>query len=373
MGPSGMTPRRASGMDHNVDKLNHTGSPGESRHHGYRWLTVLLAVLPTLGATCIQREWEGGDELVPRELPLATRFIHPQASRETQDSNGLQFIVGARTVVASMAQGTDLWITRGGTRTEWEPPRFLGVVPSCYGRSTTRQDPTHKTVESTCRLGAVSMPDDSHVLVELMLGGTWTQTLRVPLGPAFADRDNDGWNDALEMLLGTNPVQADTDGDGEPDPEDGNPLVAPAPDPFSQKELDRLKIMRTVVAELPLCRKGRPLIIMGPADLQHSFPNPRCQLIYYPLEHPLAAARSVLLPINGTLPTGDAVLRKMAVAGGIPRFRVSLDSMDPKVAMASYVAVAGTVRKRLLKVEDRWEIESTETIQANVPPEWSTP
>lgn len=40
------------------------------------------------------------------------------------------------------------------------------------------------------------------------------------------DTDSDGWTDLVEKRLGTNPKQADTDGDGLKDSEDANPLAA---------------------------------------------------------------------------------------------------------------------------------------------------
>ena len=46
------------------------------------------------------------------------------------------------------------------------------------------------------------------------------------------DSDGDGWDDEHERRAGTNPYNADTDGDGIRDPEDPNPLVASTPTPM---------------------------------------------------------------------------------------------------------------------------------------------
>jgi len=39
------------------------------------------------------------------------------------------------------------------------------------------------------------------------------------------DSDSDGWSDGKEKMMGTNPFNRDTDGDGIADPADPNPLV----------------------------------------------------------------------------------------------------------------------------------------------------
>jgi outer membrane protein assembly factor BamB len=46
-----------------------------------------------------------------------------------------------------------------------------------------------------------------------------------PCPPSGADRDHDGWSDALEAELGTAPDRADSDGDGVPDASDPCPLL----------------------------------------------------------------------------------------------------------------------------------------------------
>lgn len=58
-----------------------------------------------------------------------------------------------------------------------------------------------------------------------MKGNDW---LALTTGNSLAaDSDGDGWTDALETRLGTDPRAADTDGDGLKDSEDKNPLAAP--------------------------------------------------------------------------------------------------------------------------------------------------
>lgn len=55
-------------------------------------------------------------------------------------------------------------------------------------------------------------------------------TLQVGGGeaPAGADSDGDGWSDAKEREMGTNPYSVDSDSDGLKDPEDPNPTVPEA-------------------------------------------------------------------------------------------------------------------------------------------------
>jgi hypothetical protein len=48
-------------------------------------------------------------------------------------------------------------------------------------------------------------------------------------GALGTDSDHDGLPDAVEKTLGTNPHAADTDGDGQPDKTDPDPLYAPDP------------------------------------------------------------------------------------------------------------------------------------------------
>lgn len=55
--------------------------------------------------------------------------------------------------------------------------------------------------------------------------------LVLPSPQSPVDSDGDGWSDAQEKLMGTDPKNVDTDGEGIWDPKDPNPLIAEAPIP----------------------------------------------------------------------------------------------------------------------------------------------
>ena len=78
------------------------------------------------------------------------------------------------------------------------------------------------------------------------------------LTPAtISDSDGDGWDDEHERRAGTNPYNADTDGDGICDPEDPNPLVASRATPMVPGFEVIFAIVSMLIAVACLQRKKR--------------------------------------------------------------------------------------------------------------------
>jgi len=311
---------------------------------------VVLLALPTLGAHCLQGEYERNPDAVPRAMPLATRFVADGVDRELIAPNGTVYQLEARTAVAANAQSADLWMLRNRSA-QFEGPAFLGAVPSCLGRPLTR--PGTGDAVSACYLAAARLRPDGQISIKMYLGGGWATTLDLALAPAFTDSDGDGANDALEALLGTNPRNADTDGDGDADPEDSNPLVAPAPQPLNPGQLDIWKLTRLAVEDLLSCKKGKPYFVIGPAAGRQSFPSRPCRVLYLDEGTPAAATRALLLPSQGRAATGEAALRETALTGGIPRARITVDAVGAREATVTLQLHGGRVVKTLERVVNK--------------------
>lgn len=99
----------------------------------------------------------------------------------------------------------DLWLTKAGWRGRWSDPILLDV-PGLQWRETR---------------GRIELAMDDGQFV-LRVGD---RLVRLDVERLVRDTDGDGVRDLLESRLRTDPAEPDTDGDGAPDGNDGNPLT----------------------------------------------------------------------------------------------------------------------------------------------------
>ncbi len=83
------------------------------------------------------------------------------------------------------------------------------------------------------------------------------QTLEIVVGDVERDSDKDGWTDIEESVLGLDPRNPDTDGDGIPDGADVCPNYAPAPGDAADESVQI--IQKAVLATFGLTRSMEPL------------------------------------------------------------------------------------------------------------------
>jgi len=93
-------------------------------------------------------------------------------------------------------------------------------------------------------------------LVDRKTGQTFLKTTLQEVG---ADADTDGLTDLTEMRLGTDPARADTDGDGQADATDANPLCRHS-DRWSATDLIHQAVFTRVASGVP---GHRPLLVYG--------------------------------------------------------------------------------------------------------------
>src|SRR5262249_20262867 len=132
-----------------------------------------------------------------RPSPTGTRYDYPGAAwllATRKDSAGVRWGLVASGILGSRG---DLWIVRHDGR-HWTPPLFTGVT---YAKGFFYpHDP----------------PRFYGLTEHEMLGGGWFQKF-VGNRDLARDGDGDGWTDLVEQRLGTDPLKADSDGDGIPD------------------------------------------------------------------------------------------------------------------------------------------------------------
>jgi outer membrane protein assembly factor BamB len=154
------------------------------------------------------REWSTNEaQYIQSEKDLAKR-----AQLESDDGKGGRWL---RFFDSQLGQPADLWIAKWDGK-QWNPTAFTGV--NLYPPSLLLSR------------GEQVMGQDSR---EFLTSG-W-MALVSTFDELLKDSDHDGLTDLIENRIGTDPLKADTDGDGIGDAEDRNPLCARVPTTEDEK------------------------------------------------------------------------------------------------------------------------------------------
>jgi hypothetical protein len=210
------------------------------------------------------------------------------------------------------------------------------------------------------------------------------QDVALNLDDVVADPDRDGWSTALENVLGTRPDQADSDGDGVPDPKDDNPLVAPpvavpapsAPPALKGGAAQKVTLFKATVAsavaaallDVPGCVKGKPFFVVGPPEVRQSFKGLGCQVFWLDAGSPGAADAMLLMPQKGAPPRGMHILPEAARRGGINRVVVE-GTLRGITAVVKVHMLAGVSTRTLQWNGRTWdELERHTEVATDKPP-----
>ncbi len=283
-------------------------------------------------------------------------YIPDGLERVVIDEQRVRWGVEEKRSFAQVGDSVDLWIRRGDPGSPLGEPVFTGLVPSCYGRARWVTNQQSGQREGACYLRRFTVMDGA-LLFQLRLGGDWVTAMSVPLSEVYSDDDGDGWSNATERLFGTQIAAADSDGDGQPDPSDPNPLVADfqAIDPSADLEG---ALVQAALAQTKACQPGKPLFVSGPDRLRRAFAGLSCTVLW---RAPNALNTLERSATSGALDTqaqnsrtDKATVDLAAREGGIGRVMVEVDLEDPEKPAVVLEHLLGTERVSFSHADDGW-------------------
>lgn len=305
---------------------------------------LLAAAVLSQGASCLQEAMVDPD-VGRAETDLTPRFV-PSHIRTDVTMGDITWNIQARDSLVSVGHSVDLWLTHD------DDAVFLGLAPSCFGRSLSIEDPPgSQRFRNVCRVGSIQRNADA-LWVRTYVGGGWAHTTEVQLADVFTDTDGDGWTDAMEKLVGTQVDNADTDGDGTADPDDANPQVAPAAIPPGP---NLLTLMKAALQPLVGCLKDRPFIVVAPQGVRLSLEGVPCKVLWFEDTSPQGRLHLRLLPLNGVIPRGLPVMEEAARSGGINRVYVRVVATRGAVATVQQVQPGGLVTREMRWDGNAWQ------------------
>jgi hypothetical protein len=257
-------------------------------------------------------------------------FLPDGLARVVVDGERVRWQVLERRVYAGVGDSVDLWLQRAEPDQPFAEAAFTGLVPSCFGRPRWVVNQQSGAQEGACYLRRFTV-QGGEALFELRLGGDWGTSLSVPLVEIFGDDDGDGLGNALERTLGTRIDSADSDGDGQLDRNDRNPLVA------EQGPLDQAKdlegaLLHAALAGSRACHDDKPLFVVGPERLRRSFARLPCTVLWRgptALTTSTRTAGGAVRDGERRNSGGDALAVEVAAReGGLGRVQVEVDLSD---------------------------------------------
>jgi len=279
-------------------------------------------------------------------------FIPEGLEQVVVEPSGVRWQVLERRIFAQVGDSVDLWVQRAEPDAPFAEPIFTGLVPSCFGRPRWVDNPDSGQREGACYLRRFYASDDA-LLFQLRLGGDWVTSASVPKAELLADDDGDGWSNATERALGTQPTSADSDRDGLGDSEDPNPLVPEGQGGAPAASVAQAMVQQAVSSS-KACATGKPLIVVGADHLRQAFTGLACTVLWRAPSETASAARSGAGEASGEAATVDRLSVDMAAReGGISRLMVKLDDADPERPVVVVQHLLGTERVTFVREADR--------------------
>ncbi|MFH1808022.1 MAG: hypothetical protein ABIJ09_04715 [Pseudomonadota bacterium] len=254
-------------------------------------------------------------------------FIPDGLARVVVDDQRVRWQVSERRVYAGVGDSVDLWLQRAEPDAPFGEAVFTGLVPSCFGRALWITNQKTGAQEGACYLRRFTV-QGGEALFQLRLGGDWVTALAVPLAEIYGDDDGDGLSNALERTLGTRLDTPDSDGDGRPDDQDGNPLVVDTA-PLDQSNDVEGALVLAALSTSKACVPDKPLFVVGPDRLRRSFPGLPCRILWRAPTELSTAARTAASGVSDTernnSGSGKLAIDLAAREGGIGRVLVDTD------------------------------------------------